>query len=322
MVLRFFREWTNGIVGLVIRVLIWSLAEDGVHFYNPPMSRPVRILLSTRNSQRRQSWTEALQTARCQIVEGNGTAAEDVDVLVIDQPLSESNVALDDERLTRGQVGMVAVGVGLPADVSLPVEHSSRELRLACLLLAEIVRLRRQREASRRQERVLTHLALSDSLTGLPNRRAWDQQLAERLADGNAGKDLCVVLLDIDHFHEINDRIGHLEGDAALRRVADRLSNTLRRAGFVARLGGDEFAVLLEGVNEAKAAAVVDLIRIQTSEDGDEQNGRIPLKLSAGWAKVAEPATKSAVNEALRQADEALRQAKRDGRNRTRPQAN
>lgn len=286
------------------------------------MSRPVRILLATRSSQRRQEWSEALQTARCQIVEGNGEMAEDIDVLVIDQPLSDANVALDDDRLTRGQVGMVAVGVGLPADVSLPADHSSRELRLACLLLAEIVRLRRQREASRRQERVLTHLALSDPLTGLPNRRAWDQQLAERLADGHARGPWCIALLDIDLFHEVNDRSGHLEGDTALRRVADRLSDKLRRAGYVARLGGDEFAVLLEGVNEAKAAAVVDLIRIQSAEEGDESAGRLPLKLSAGWAVVNETPTKSALAEAMRQADAALRQAKREGRNRTRPAAN
>jgi len=283
------------------------------------MSRPVRILLSTRHSERRQTWTEALKTSRCQIVEGNGEAAEDIDVLVIDQPLSEMHETLDDERLTRGQVGMVAVGVGLPADVSLPADHSSRELRLACLLLAEIVRLRRQREASRRQERVLTHLALSDSLTGLPNRRAWDQQIAERVADGNETKQLCVALFDIDRFHDVNDRVGHLEGDAALRRIADRLSNTLRRAGYVARLGGDEFAVLLEGVSDAKAGAVVDLIRIQSAEEGNETGERVPLKLSAGWAMVTMPATKAAVNEALGQADEALRLAKREGRNRTRP---
>jgi diguanylate cyclase (GGDEF)-like protein len=285
------------------------------------MSRPVRILLSTRSRERRQAWSEALQTARCQIVEGNGEMAEDIDVLVIDQPLSEANVALDDDRLTRGQVGMVAVGVGLPADVSLPADHSSRELRLVCLLLAEIVRLRRQREASRRQERVLTHLALSDPLTGLPNRRAWDQQIAERLMNGAVRGPWCLALLDIDLFHEVNDRLGHLEGDAALRRVADRLSNTLRRAGYLARLGGDEFAVLLEGVDIAKAASVVELIRIQTAEEGDEASGRLPLKLSAGWSVVAESPTKSSVNEALRLADEALRQAKREGRNRTRPGA-
>src|SRR5436190_9541896 len=286
------------------------------------MSRPVRILLATRDQERQRAWSEALKTARCQIVEGNGKPADDIDVLVIDQPLSEANVAFDEERLTRGQMGMVAVGVGLPADVSLPEDHSSRELRLACFLLAEIVRLRRQREASRRQEKVLTHLALSDPLTGLPNRRAWDQQLAQRFDEGGAGGPWCLALLDVDNFHEVNDRLGHLEGDASLRRIADRLTGTMRRAGFLARLGGDEFAVLLEGVDDVKAAAVVDLIRIQAAEDGDESTGRMPLKLSAGWAIVGDSPSKSAISEAVQRADDALRQAKREGRNRTRPAAN
>ena len=283
------------------------------------MSRPVRILLATRDEARERAWSEALKTARCQIVAGNGEVANDIDVLVIDQPLSEANVALDEDRLARGQMGMVAVGIGLPADVSLPDDHSSRELRLACLLLAEIVRLRRQREASRRQERVLTHLALSDPLTGLPNRRAWDQQLADRLAAASPGAAWCIALFDVDNFHEVNDQKGHLEGDAALRRVADRLSDTMRRAGFLARIGGDEFGVLLEGVDEKKAGTVVELVRIQAAEDGDEAAGRLPLKLSAGWATLGDTLTKSALNDALRRADEALRQAKRDGRNRTRP---
>jgi diguanylate cyclase len=188
--------------------------------------------------------------------------------------------------------------------------------------LAEIVRLRRQREASRRQEKVLTHLALSDPLTGLPNRRAWDQELGQRSATARAGAVWCIALLDVDHFHEVNDQRGHLDGDAALRRVADRLSDSLRRAGFLARLGGDEFAVLLEGVNDAKAAAVVDLIRIQAAEDGDQTTGRLPLRLSAGWATISDSITKSAINDAVHRADEALRQAKHEGRNRTRPSAN
>lgn len=286
------------------------------------MSRPVRILLATRNNERQRAWSEALKTARCQIVNGNGEAADDIDVLVIDQPLSEANVALDEERLARGQMGMVAVGVGMPADVSLPEDHSSRELRLACLLLAEIVRLRRQREASRRQEKVLTHLALSDPLTGLPNRRAWDQHLAQRLDEESARRPWCIALLDVDNFHEVNDRLGHLEGDASLRRIADRLTATMRRAGFLARLGGDEFAVLLEGIDDAKAATVVDLIRIQAAEDGDETARRLPLKLSAGWSIIAASPSRSAINDALQQADDALRQAKREGRNRTRPAAN
>ncbi|HZN36467.1 MAG TPA: GGDEF domain-containing protein [Pirellulaceae bacterium] len=283
------------------------------------MRNPARILLATRDEGRQRAWTEALRTARCQVVTTNGAPAEDIDVLVIDQPLTDANIAIDEERLSRGQMGMVAVGVGLPADVSLPEDHSSRELRLACLLLAEIVRLRRQREASRRQEKVLTHLALSDPLTGLPNRRAWEQQLNDRLGGAAEGSAWCMALLDVDLFHEINDRQGHLEGDSCLRRIADRLAGGVRRAGFLARLGGDEFAVLLEGIAADRAAAVVDLIRIQAGEDGDAAANRSPLKLSAGWAVLTGPANKAAAQDALERADAALREAKQSGRNRTRP---
>jgi diguanylate cyclase (GGDEF)-like protein len=283
------------------------------------MRNPARILLATRDEARQRAWSEALRTARCQVVTSNGAPAEDIDVLVIDQPLSEANVALDEDRLSRGQMGMVAVGVGLPADVSLPPDHSSRELRLACLLLAEIVRLRRQREASRRQEKVLTHLALSDPLTGLPNRRAWEQQLSDRVGGAAEGSAWCLALLDVDLFHEINDQRGHLEGDACLRRIADRLADSLRRAGFLARLGGDEFAVLLEGVDGERAAAVIDLIRIQAGEEGDASANRPPVKLSAGWTALTGPAGKTAVQEAFERADAALREAKQAGRNRTRP---
>jgi diguanylate cyclase len=101
--------------------------------------------------------------------------------------------------------------------------------------------------------------------------------------------------------------------------MADRLAGSVRRAGFLARLGGDEFAVLLGGVDAERAAAVIDLIRIQAGEDGDATSGRAPLKLSAGWTAVAGPVSKTAMQEALERADAALRDAKQSGRNRTRP---
>ena len=286
---------------------------------NLAMSRPARIFLAFRDHERQRLWSEALRTARCQIVSSNGEALDEVDVVVIDHPLSEAQLPLDEERLTRGQTGVVAVGVGIPADVALPADHSARELRLACLLLAEIVRLRRQREASRRQERILTHLALSDPLTGLPNRRAWEQELAQRIGTTGEERTWCIALLDVDYFHEINDQLGHLEGDAALRRVADRLTNANRSGGFVARLGGDEFAVLLPDVDATQAPAVVELIRSRCAEETDASHRRLPVRLSAGWATVTAPATRSDVQEALARADEALRQAKQSGRNRTLP---
>ena len=161
-----------------------------------------------------------MQTSRCQIVEGNGQMAEDVDVLVIDQPLSEANVALDDERLTRGQVGMVAVGVGLPADVSLPARPFVAGTAAGVLApLAEIVRLRRQREASRRQERVLTAFGAVRSA----DRPAQSPSVGptDRRAIGQPWPDpWCIALARHRSFHEVNDRLGHLEGDAPLRRAA------------------------------------------------------------------------------------------------------
>jgi diguanylate cyclase (GGDEF)-like protein len=283
------------------------------------MTRPARILLAPRDPDRLRAWSDALKTARCQVVTGGGAAADDIDVLVVDQPLTEADIPLDEDRLAHGQTGLIAVGIGLPADVSLPADHSPRELRLACLLLSEIIRLRRQREASRRQEKVLTHLALSDPLTGLPNRRAWEQQLPERLAGAGEGTPCCMALLDVDNFKELNDGLGLLGGDACLKRIADRLTDAVRREGFIARLGGDEFAVLLEGVQPREAAAAIERLRIQMGEEGDDASGRPPLALSAGWSPLVAPAGRSTLTEALQRADEALREAKRSGRNRTCP---
>jgi diguanylate cyclase (GGDEF)-like protein len=112
--------------------------------------------------------------------------------------------------------------------------------------------------------------------------------------------------------HDVNDQRGHLEGDACLRRIADRLTGLVRRGDFVARLGGDEFGVLLEGLNAERGAAQVDLIRRQAGEDG-----ALAITLTAGWAPIAAPASKTAVNDTIKRADDALRQAKRAGRNRT-----
>ena len=126
-----------------------------------------------------------------------------------------------------------------------------------------------------------------------------------------------MALLDVDQLHDLNDQRGLLEGDACLRRIADRLTGLVRHGDFVARLGGDEFGVLLEGLNAERAGAQVDLIRAQAGEDGNDAKGFPPLRLTAGWAALTAPASKTAVVEAIGHADEALRKAKRAGRNRT-----
>lgn len=283
------------------------------------MTAPAQIVVVTADASRRQEWTAALATARCKIRSAdamNGSA--DVDVVVTDEPLANTRLRLDEDLLARGQIGLVAVGITAPADVSLPSDCSPREVRLACLLLAEIVRLRRQRDAARRKEKVLSHLAMSDPLTGLPNRRAWEQLLTERLTGEGTPQPCSLAIFDIDRFKELNEQAGFLAGDECLKDAAARLTNAVRRRNAVARLGGDEFAVLLEGVQPTQSGALVDRIRVLAG-GSDDGSGSGPLTFSAGWASLTAPCDKAIVQSAMQDADTALRAAKAAGRNCTRP---
>jgi diguanylate cyclase (GGDEF)-like protein len=282
------------------------------------MTAPAQIVVATADAARRRDWTAALATARCRVRsadEMNGAA--DVDVVVTDEPLANTRLHLDEDLLARGQIGIVAVGVTATADVSLPSDCSPREVRLASLLLAEIVRLRRQREAARRKEKVLSHLAMSDPLTGLPNRRAWEQLLADRLTGEGTPQPCTIAILDIDRFKELNDQSGFLAGDECLKDAGARIANAVRRRNAVARLGGDEFAVLLEGVDSTQAATLVDRIRVQAG-GGSVAGGAGPLTFSAGWAALTAPTDKATVQSTLQAADTSLRAAKAAGRNCTR----
>nr|WP_269839670.1 PAS domain-containing protein [Paucibacter sp. M5-1]MCZ7882128.1 PAS domain-containing protein [Paucibacter sp. M5-1] len=108
-------------------------------------------------------------------------------------------------------------------------------------------------------EQRLAELARSDTLTGLPNRRQFDERLALALARGRRDADslLALLFLDIDHFKSINDGHGHGVGDAVLQQFAARLRDCVRSTDLVARLAGDEFVLVLEGLAEAEDAAAV-----------------------------------------------------------------
>lgn len=285
------------------------------------MATAAQVLLLTADDARRRAWSAALAgRCRIQLPDEEPTAAKP-DVVVTDQPLSVTAAAAGEGRLARGEVGVIAVGLEIPADVSLPGDHSPRELRLACLLLSEIVRLRWQRELARRKEKVLSHLALSDSLTGLPNRRAWDEHFAEcvsRAGEGGEGEGpYCLALFDLDHFKLLNDERGHVAGDACLKAVAARLAAAARRGDFVARLGGDEFAALLAGIEPGQAGVVVE--RIRRSAELTATSDLPAATLSAGWTCLPAPGNSEnevAADAAMNQADSRLRQAKQAGRNR------
>lgn len=284
------------------------------------MGRPAHILILTADARQRTAWAAALAESKCLVSTevSDGSTSNSPDVIVLAASHAGSPLTVFPQALARGEIGLVAVGLETPADVSLPPDCTARELRLACLLLAEIVRLRRDRSKSRRAQTALAHLAYSDPLTGLANRRAWDDQLARRLADGE--KSLCVAIIDLDHFKRINDSRGHGIGDACLQDVAQRLTAAVRRGDFVARLGGDEFALLLAGIEPQAAAATVDRIRRAIATRAIPQLAGDAVTASAGWVHLSHPAALGCSGEELvRRADRVLREAKNQGRDRTAP---
>ena len=109
-------------------------------------------------------------------------------------------------------------------------------------------------------EKRLSHLATHDPLTGLSNRILFDDRLSLALAHAQrSSKKLAVMLLDLDHFKDINDSWGHSVGDQVLKSVSNRLAESLRRSDTIARMGGDEFLILLPEIEEAEDARIIAL---------------------------------------------------------------
>lgn len=115
-----------------------------------------------------------------------------------------------------------------------------------------------QLETLRRNQEELAHLARHDTLTGLPNRALFAERTEHALATARREKSrLALMFIDIDHFKQINDNLGHAVGDALLREIAGRIRGVLRESDTAARIGGDEFMVLLHHVNQAEDAVIV-----------------------------------------------------------------
>lgn len=147
--------------------------------------------------------------------------------------------------------------------------------------------------------------ARTDALTGLANRRAWDEELRRELARaGRQGWPVCVAMLDLDHFKAFNDEEGHLAGDELLKESAIRWRVALREADFMARYGGEEFSVLLPDCTMDEAVEVIERLRVSTP---------MGQTCSAGVASWDGSET---APELLRRADGALYSAKRTGRDR------
>jgi diguanylate cyclase len=185
------------------------------------------------------------------------------------------------------------------------VETSRQELR----------EIRWQLDQANGELRRVQELARTDPLTGLSNRRALNEIIVRDIARAHRTRDTySVAILDIDYFKKDNDRYGHAAGDQALLHIAFVAKGGVRETDAICRYGGEEFIVLLPGAGADGAHFVVDRLRMMMEKTPLVYNGdKITLRFSAG---VAQLQAGEDAERLLERADQALYQAKREGRNR------
>jgi diguanylate cyclase (GGDEF)-like protein len=191
---------------------------------------------------------------------------------------------------------------GLPLDLRASVTRVTEHAALAI--------------GNRRLLAALHGQANTDARTGLANSRAFDQALEDALGLRADEQSIAVLMLDLDHFKDFNDRHGHPAGDEALRAFAGILRSCLRDGDIAARYGGEEFAVALPGIDEVSALAIAERIRSRTDGSLIALSPGITDRISVSIGVAMAPFQSVERVTLLRIADEALYQAKQDGRNR------
>jgi diguanylate cyclase (GGDEF)-like protein len=206
-------------------------------------------------------------------------------------------------------VGHAITLLALPATDSYPGRWLDVMVSVTGVALVVLV-------LERRNELLMSRLAdeaRTDPLTGLLNRRGFDEHASRELAHlGRDGHSIALIIFDIDHFKHINDQWGHMVGDRVLAHMARLLCSESRVIDVAARLGGEEFAVLMPGGHQAGATAFAERVRraLVAADCSDVPEVRV----SAGITVAVDPLD---VQTMLERADQALYAAKRGGRDRT-----
>jgi diguanylate cyclase (GGDEF)-like protein len=163
------------------------------------------------------------------------------------------------------------------------------------------------------RENQIRHLAYHDTLTGLPNRALFHQRVDRALAGARPRNEIVVVMcIDVDHFKNVNDSLGHSAGDAVLKCIADRLREAVRETGTVARLGGDEFGIVFTDLAPEHATKVAGQLLNAVSQPVDFHGHQLARGISIGIATSATDGDET--ENLLKNADLALYRAKADGR--------
>lgn len=214
----------------------------------------------------------------------------------------------------------VGIAAGLLTLVGVLIQARTLYLRrrqneLQTLVNERTAELERRSDELRESQRQLELIAYSDPLTGLPNRRLFDDELKHRVALAlRDGDPFTLIIVDLDGFKKINDTLGHDAGDALLMAMALRLQQAVRGADRVARLGGDEFAVILSQTSELAAVErVCKRILASLGQAVEFKDSAMRVTASLGSAQC--PTQGSTTDSLYKAADTALYEAKRGGRN-------
>ncbi len=183
----------------------------------------------------------------------------------------------------------------------------------------EFQKAKKQTETLNKELKKIESEALTDALTGLQNRRAFDKSIQNLINDYNtAGKIFSIIVLDVDHFKKFNDTYGHQIGDEVLKTVGDTLIKGLKGQDIPCRYGGEEFVILLPETNLTNAKIVAEQIRIRIAvrdlKDSNSKKEIEKITISLGVALIKSADT---VKSVVERADKALYLAKESGRNNT-----
>jgi diguanylate cyclase (GGDEF)-like protein len=217
----------------------------------------------------------------------------------------------DGERVFVVNASPVLDGWGQPKGAIATFDDATELERKTTALEEALAELEKSRDEIRLQNDELQVLARRDPLTGVANRRAFMARLETQLTDARqARRELCCLMVDIDHFKKVNDQYGHTMGDEVIQRVAQALAAELGSSEAVCRYGGEEFCVALEGGLE-QAMRVAERVHKKVQLPGF---ARVPVAVSIGVSSTRWGA--GSLLELIEQADEALYASKQRGRNR------
>jgi diguanylate cyclase (GGDEF)-like protein len=285
---------------------------------NPPA---ILILVENPDLARRLAAALGGTAARLWLDGDTVPLDQSIDVIVTD--LGERRAASDraerflpalDQLAAASPAAVLGIGPIDWADVALPGSTSDESIQLACKLLAEIARLRAKHDMADRAGQRHRELAYTDPLTGLANRRAWNETFAAMESVPAAGQQgWCLAILDLDRFKQVNEAGGLTGGDQLLVEVAGALSASLRQNDLVARIGGDEFGVVLSNIAPREVAIVLERLRAAVAGLAPAKSVH-PVTVRIGYAAV--PPSEGDPTRLFATAEQALREAKRAGGNR------